>query len=167
MTSEAVIAVASGGSALAVALFTTWRAEVRARRVAAGARADQLTAALSGFSVAVDRLYVAILELPRRRTRVDRMVNDRLDRLPNVRFLFSELGAATFGRRGRFAFEQYIAATNHLQLVAPPALLPPLEELHQLVSLVGARPDDWQERWQQARTEFLVASRRVLEGVDS
>lgn len=167
MTSEAVIALASGGSALAVALFTTWRAEVRARRVAASARADQLTAALSGFSAAVDRLYVAILELPSRRKHIDRMINDRLDRLPNLRFLFSELGAATFGRRGRFAFEQYIAATNHLQLVAPPALLPPLEELHQLVSLVGARPDDWHERWLEVRTKFLVASRQVLDEVEA
>lgn len=103
-----------------------------------------------------------LLRMEPKSGKVARFVNEQMARLPNVDH--------AIGRARRRLLEPHIDsfaaeltdAMTAASLLAPLKLLPAMEALTELMAVAGERDDDWQRRWDRARTDFFVECRDLL-----
>jgi hypothetical protein len=58
--------------------------------------------------------------------------------------------------------ETFSGASNRLLLVAPNELLGPLGKMAELLSHADQRDGEWDQKWDDSRTELVVIARRLL-----
>jgi hypothetical protein len=155
----AVISAASGLAGVAIGggvTFVVQRADQDERR------RGELAVALSAYGRAIDVLRRELERLPAstRFARItERLINRQ--RTPGLEYLLGSMHSATLGRSGIRAVEAFETAANRLMLIAPEDVLEAMEMTSQLLG--QPRDETWPARWQSAREQLAVASRRHIQ----
>jgi hypothetical protein len=152
--------------AVAAALLSSGLTGVITLR-AAGRQADRqqrsdLAAALQAFGYAADRLRLEIDQLPPPPGRLAASLQSASSRLRALDWSVGQISRHTLGRPVLSALDTYNAALNRLMLIAPTAVLEPMETLNGLLGRVQERDEAWADDWSSARGALTKAAREAV-----
>lgn len=161
MPSDLMTALIAGASAIGGGVIVAGSNYGINRSQARDAERYKLRRSLGAFLSVVNRIDHQLRMEPHA-GRFVRFVNEQLGRFPQLDY--------TIGRARLRLFEPHLdvlVGRMHdviadVVLVAPEELLPALGAISDLMATVDPSDPQWRTRWEQARADLVVASRRIL-----
>jgi hypothetical protein len=164
VASDAVIALVSGGAAVASGLIVAGSNYLLRRFEVHSREHDELRAALVSFLHALDLIGFEAGRQPRP-GRTVRWVNRFLEsRLPQVDYTTGRLHERMFTPHLTSLMDRFSHAANRLLMVAPLALLPQVEAVTAALADYQEPTPEWLERFDAARGDLIRAAREAVGG---
>jgi hypothetical protein len=162
MESTVATALITGGSAIGGGLVVAGSNYAISRVQYKGARAGDLRQALTALVSVLGQVETELRSEPQPKRTV-RLVNEQLERrFPQVDYITGRLHRRIFQPHLDTLIARLHDALAAVLLVAPPELLPTLQGVTDAMSNLEIRSDEWWTTWQSAKSDFVVACRRVL-----
>jgi hypothetical protein len=161
VSSPIVVAVVPGASAISGGIVVARSNYAINRAQAKDAGLGGLRQALVSLLSALNQIECELRSEPQSKTTV-RVINEQLARFPQIDYVTGRIHRRLFQPHLDALLAKLSDAIAATMLAAPQELLPALEAVSELMAHVDSASPEWWAAWQTARSDLVVAARRVL-----